>query len=89
MNVSDVLAALRREREQIEQVIASLERLELSRGSGSSRTPLDVPAPKKRGRPRGSKNKPKPRSAASPSGDAPAERVMAAGLAASEVNGQA
>jgi hypothetical protein len=65
MDVRDVLTALREERTQIEEVIANLERLELSRER--NRHPLS-PEPKKRGRPRGSKNRPSERSMAAAAG---------------------
>jgi len=58
MDVNKVLAALRQERSQIEEVIISLELLALSRGKRRARPPaILVAAKKKRGRPRGSKNK--------------------------------
>ena len=58
MDVNKILAALRQERNQIEEVIISLELLALSRGKRRGRPPaILVAAAKKRGRPRGSKNK--------------------------------
>jgi hypothetical protein len=58
MDVSKILAELKAEREQIEEAIASLERL--ARGRGPGRPPnwmADTSVPKRRGRPPGSKNK--------------------------------
>ncbi len=63
MDVSKILAELKAEREQIEEAIASLERLARGRSRGPGRPPnwmADVPAPKRRGRPPGSKNKVQP-----------------------------
>jgi hypothetical protein len=60
MDVSSILAELKAEREQIEEAIASLERLARGRGRGPGRPPnwmADTTAPKRRGRPPGSKNK--------------------------------
>ena len=57
MDVSKVLAALRRERAQIEEVIVNLERLEQSRERRRGRPPAMLSAARKRGRPRGSKNR--------------------------------
>ncbi len=59
MDVAKMLAELRREREQIEEAIWSLERLVRGRGRGVGRPPAwitDAPA-RKRGRPPGSKTK--------------------------------
>jgi hypothetical protein len=59
MDVSKILAELKAEREQIEEAIASLERLARGRGRGPGRPPnwMSDAAPKRRGRPPGSKNK--------------------------------
>jgi hypothetical protein len=57
MDVSKVLAALRQERTQIEEVIVNLERLEQSRERRRGRPPAILTAARKRGRPRGSKNR--------------------------------
>ena len=59
MDVSKMLAELKAEREQIEEAIASLERLARGRGRGPGRPPnwMSDTAPKRRGRPPGSKNK--------------------------------
>ena len=57
-----MLAELRQEREQIEQVIASLERLALGGQKRRGRPPAwlkEVAPARRRGRPPGSKNKPK------------------------------
>jgi len=57
-----MLAELRQEREQIEHVIASLERLALGGQKRRGRPPLwmkEVGPARRRGRPPGSKNKPK------------------------------
>jgi len=85
MDVGKVLAALRQEREQIEEVIANLERLEQSRDRRRGRPPAILAVARKRGRPRGSKNKNSLRSKEAMTalmGHAP--RVMAAGHSASE-----
>jgi hypothetical protein len=63
MDVSKILAELKAEREQIEDAIASLERLARGRGRGPGRPPnwmAEAEAPKRRGRPPGSKNKARP-----------------------------
>jgi hypothetical protein len=59
MDVSKILAELKAEREQIEEAIASLERLARGRGRGPGRPPnwMADTGPKRRGRPPGSKNK--------------------------------
>ena len=58
MDVNKILAALRQERSQIEEVIVSLELLALSRDRRRGRPPaILAAATRKRGRPRGSKNK--------------------------------
>jgi len=57
MDVGKVLAALRQERAQIEEVIVNLERLEQSRDRRRGRPPLLLTGVRKRGRPRGSKNR--------------------------------
>lgn len=59
MDVNKILAALRQERSQIEEVIVSLELLALSRERRRGRPPaiLAAASRKQRGRPRGSKNK--------------------------------
>jgi hypothetical protein len=59
MDVAKMLADLRQEREQIEEVILSLERLARGRGKRRGRPPAWMQEVKKRGRPPGSKNKPK------------------------------
>lgn len=80
MDVSKVLAALRQERAQIEEVIVNLERLEQSRERRRGRPPAILTAARKRGRPRGSKNKTTLRAAtAAMVQTEPAARVMAAG----------
>ena len=84
MDVSKVLAALRQERTQIEEVIVNLERLEQSRERRRGRPPAILTATRKRGRPRGSKNRTSLRAsntAAAISEHTP--RVMVAGHAAS------
>ena len=79
MDVSKVLAALRQELEQLEEVIANLERLEQSRDRRRGRPPAILSAARKRGRPRGSKNK-KPLHASNPLlGLSERPLVMAAG----------
>jgi hypothetical protein len=60
MDVNKMLADLRREREQIEEAILSLERLSKGRGRRRGRPPAwmsQMEQPKRRGRPPGSKNK--------------------------------
>lgn len=57
MDVNKILATLRQERAQIEEVILNLELLEQSRVRRRGRPPAIVTAVRKRGRPRGSKNK--------------------------------
>ena len=61
MDVAKILTELRQERTQIEEAIASLERLARGRGKRRGRPPGwlagDVDVPKRRGRPPGSKNK--------------------------------
>jgi hypothetical protein len=58
MDVNKMLAALHRERSQIEEVIISLELLALSRERRRGRPPaILAAATRKRGRPPGSKNK--------------------------------
>jgi hypothetical protein len=59
MDVGKILAELTAEREQIEDAIASLERLARGRVRGAGRPPnwMADTMPKRRGRPPGSKNK--------------------------------
>jgi len=64
MDVLKMLAELRREREQIEEAILTLERLASGRGRRRGRPPTWMAEIKKRGRPPGSKNKNKETSAA-------------------------
>jgi hypothetical protein len=59
MDVLKMLADLRREREQIEEAILTLERLAQGRGRRRGRPPGWMTEVKRRGRPPGSKNKPK------------------------------
>lgn len=59
MDVLKMLADLRREREQIEEAILTLERLAQGRGRRRGRPPAWMSELKRRGRPPGSKNKPK------------------------------
>lgn len=59
MDVLKMLADLRREREQIEEAILTLERLAQGRGRKRGRPPAWMTEVKRRGRPPGSKNKPK------------------------------
>jgi hypothetical protein len=61
MDVTKILMELRQEREQLEEVIVSLERLARSQGGKRrGRPPAWLAKAKKRGRPVGSRNKPKP-----------------------------
>jgi hypothetical protein len=57
MDVLKMLADLRREREQIEEAILTLERLAQGRGRRRGRPPSWMSEVKRRGRPPGSKNK--------------------------------
>jgi hypothetical protein len=61
MDVSKILAELRQERQQIEEAIASLERLARGRGRRRGRPPAWMSSGevevKRRGRPPGSRNK--------------------------------
>jgi hypothetical protein len=67
MDVAQMLAELRQEREQIGEAILGLEQLARSRepeaGSPSAMTKISA---KRRGRPLGSKNKAKPKSVSTP-----------------------
>jgi len=64
MDVLKMLTDLRREREQIEEAILTLERLAQGRGRRRGRPPTWMTEVKRRGRPPGSKNKPKESAAA-------------------------
>jgi|HubBroStandDraft_6_1064221.scaffolds.fasta_scaffold4230580_1 hypothetical protein len=62
LDVAKILEDLKQEKEQLEQAIATLERLAQGRAPRRGRPPSwmaaeGVAAPKKRGRPPGSKNK--------------------------------
>lgn len=57
MDVNKILAALRQERAQIEEVIVNLELLALTRERRRGRPPAFLAAARKRGRPPGSKNR--------------------------------
>jgi len=63
IDVVKILEELKREKEQLEQAIVTLERLAVGRGPRRGRPPAWAteggasPAPKRRGRPPGSKNK--------------------------------
>jgi hypothetical protein len=57
MDVLKMLADLRREREQIEEAILTLERLSQGRSKRRGRPPAWMATVKRRGRPPGSKNK--------------------------------
>lgn len=59
MDVLKMLTDLRREREQIEEAILTLERLAQGRGRRRGRPPAWMSEVKRRGRPPGSKNRPK------------------------------
>lgn len=59
MDVSSMLTDLRREREQIEEAILTLERLARGGGRRRGRPPAWMTKVKRRGRPPGSKNRPK------------------------------
>ena len=61
IDVAKILADLKEEKQQLEQAIATLERLAAGRGPRRGRPPAwmsEAAAPKRRGRPPGSKNKP-------------------------------
>jgi hypothetical protein len=57
MDILKMLAELRREREQIEEAILTLERLSQGRVKRRGRPPAWMSTIKRRGRPPGSKNK--------------------------------
>jgi hypothetical protein len=57
MDVRKILADLRQQRDQVEEVIVSLERLALIRESRRGRPPAIMTIAKRRGRPPGSKNR--------------------------------
>jgi hypothetical protein len=60
MDIANMLAELRTERDQIEEAILVLERMATGRGGKRrGRPPAWMSAVKRRGRPLGSKNKPK------------------------------
>ena len=81
MDVSRVLAALRREHAQIEEVIVNLERLQQVQESRRGRPRGVTAGMRKRGRPRGSKSRTSQRAeAALAAGQLP--RAMAAGQTA-------
>ena len=77
MDVNKMLADLRRQRDEVEQVILNLERLEHSLKRRRGRPPAMLPPPKRRGRPRGSKNR-FPRATRKSEAPQP-ERALAAG----------
>ena len=80
MDVNKILAALRQERSQIEEVIVSLELLALSRERRRGRPPaILAAATRKRGRPRGSKNKTSRPKVAMVAAVQQTERALAAG----------
>jgi hypothetical protein len=81
MDVNKILAALRQERSQIEEVIVSLELLALSRERRRGRPPAILAAAtrKQRGRPRGSKNKTSRRPKVMVAAAQQPERALAAG----------
>lgn len=62
IDVAKILADLRGEKEQLEQAIATLERLAVGRAPRRGRPPawMAQSTPKRRGRPPGSKNKTAP-----------------------------
>jgi hypothetical protein len=83
MDVNKILAALRQERSQIEEVIISLELLALSRERRRGRPPaILAAATRKRGRPRGSKNKNPRQKVAMVAVAQQPERALAAGQSA-------
>ena len=64
MDVIKMLAALRQERDQLEEAILTLERLARGRGRRRGRPPAWMTELKRRGGPPGSKNKAKESTAA-------------------------
>jgi hypothetical protein len=66
MDVANILAELRREREQLDEAIRSLERLAAGRERKRGRPPnwIGIARAKRLGRPPGSKNKIRPEPAA-------------------------
>jgi hypothetical protein len=64
MDVIKMLAALREERDQLEEAILTLERLARGRGRRRGRPPAWMTELKRRGRPPGNKNKAKESTAA-------------------------
>jgi hypothetical protein len=79
MDVNKILAALRQERAQIEEVIVSLELLALSRERRRGRPPAILAAARKRGRPRGSRNRTPLARAKAAVASTPPARTFAAG----------
>jgi len=59
MDLNQVLAQLKAEKEAIEEAVAVLTRLAMQRGKRRGRPPKWMSEVKRRGRPIGSKNKPK------------------------------
>jgi len=59
MDLDKMLAELRAERDQVEEVISALQRIAAGRGRRRGRPPAWMSKIKRRGRPAGSKNKPK------------------------------
>ena len=59
MDVTKMLAELKKERQQVAEAIMVLERIAVGRGRRRGRPPAWMTAVKRRGRPKGSKNKPK------------------------------
>jgi hypothetical protein len=59
MDINRILAELREERKNLEQVIIAFERMAVKRGKRRGRPPKWMSNVKRRGRPKGSKNKPK------------------------------
>jgi hypothetical protein len=60
MDIANILAELRQEREHIDQAIMMIERLARGGVKRRGRPPAWMTKIKRRGRPRGSKNRPKP-----------------------------
>jgi hypothetical protein len=59
MDINKMLAEIRQERDQLDEVIAVLQRLATGQTRRRGRPPKWMTAVKRRGRPPGSKNKPK------------------------------
>jgi hypothetical protein len=59
MNITQMIAELRTEKESVEQAILVLERIAAGQGRRRGRPPAWMTKIKRRGRPKGSRNRPK------------------------------